>query len=111
MKRLLSYVHDDNDPLIEKTRDFLSKNEEGNPRHDVWIDKSEIKEGENWRRSITDGIVKSDVVLAGLSKHSTVVLGVCRDELSISIGVKGGNIKTILLEPTDKVKRIMEKGT
>ena len=27
----------------------------------------------------------------------------CRDEIRISVGVKGGNIKTILLEPTDEV--------
>ena len=47
--------------------------------------------------------MSSDVVLAGLSKHSTRNPGVCRDEINISIGVKGGNIKTILLEPVDVV--------
>ena len=43
------------------------------------------------------------MVLAGLSKYSTRNPGVCRDEISISVGVMGGNIKTILLEPTDIV--------
>ena len=103
MKIFLSYGHDLNAPLIEKIKEYLSKDENGNPRHDVWIDTSEIKEGQDWRKSITDGILESDIVLAGLSKHSTRIPGVCRDELRISIGVKGGNIRTILLEPSDTV--------
>lgn len=103
MKIFLSYGHDSNAPLIERIKEYLSKDEEGNPRHEVWFDKSEIKEGQDWRRSITDGVIQSDVVLAGLSEHSTRIPGVCRDELSISIGVKGGNIRTILLEPSDVV--------
>ena len=103
MNIFLSYGHDTNAPLIERIKDYLSTDENGKPRHKVWIDTSEIKEGQDWRRSITDGILKSDIVLAGLSKHSTRTPGVCRDEISISIGVKGGNIKTILLEPSDEV--------
>lgn len=103
MKIFLSYGHDSNAPLIERIKEYLSKDGEGNPRHEVWIDTSEIKAGKNWRRSITDGIIQSDVVLAGLSEHSTRIPGVCRDEISISIGVKGGNIRTILLEPSDVV--------
>ena len=103
MKIFLSYGHDSNAPLIEKIKEYLSKDEEGNPRHEVWMDKSDIKEGQDWRRRITDGVIQSDVVLAGLSKHSTRIPGVCRDEISISIGVKGGNIRTILLEPSDIV--------
>lgn len=31
------------------------------------------------------------------SKYSTRDLGVCRDEIAIAIGVKGGNIQTILV--------------
>ena len=103
MKIFLSYGHDSNAPLIERIKEYLSKDEEGNPRHEVWIDTSDIKEGQDWRRRITDGVIQSDVVLAGLSEHSTRIPGVCRDEISISIGVKGGNIKTILLEPSDVV--------
>ena len=103
MKIFLSYGHDSNAPLIERIKEYLSKDEECNPRHEVWIDTSEIKEGQDWRRRITDGVIQSDVVLAGLSEHSTRIPGVCRDEISISIGVKGGNIRTILLEPSDVV--------
>ena len=102
MKIFLSYGHDTNTPLIKKIKEYLSKDEEGNPRHEVWMDTSDIKVGQDWRRRITDGVIQSDVVLAGLSQHSTRS-NVCRGELSISIGVKGGNIKTILLEPSDVV--------
>ena len=103
MKIFLSYGHDSNAPLIEKIKDYLSKDADGNLRHEVWIDTSEIKAGKDWREKITNGILESDVVLAGLSEHSTRIPGVCRDEISISIGVKGGNIKTILLESSDVV--------
>lgn len=103
MKIFLSYGHDSNAPLVEKIKEYLSVDADGKHLHDVWIDTSEIKAGQNWRRRITDGIIHSDIVLAGLSKHSIKTPGVCRDELNISIGVKGGNIKTILLEPTDEV--------
>lgn len=103
MKIFLSYGHDANAPLVEKIKEYLSKDSEGNTKHEVWIDTSEIKAGNDWRDSITDGIMHSDVVLAGLSQHSTRNPGVCRDELSISIGVMGGNIKPVLLEPADIV--------
>ncbi|MBR6591810.1 MAG: toll/interleukin-1 receptor domain-containing protein [Prevotella sp.] len=103
MKIFLSYGHDSNAPLIEKIKEYLSKDAEGNLKHEVWIDTSEIKAGKDWREKITKGVLESDVVIAGLSQHSTRIPGVCRDEISISIGVKGGNIKTILLEPSDVV--------
>lgn len=103
MKIFLSYGHDANAPLVEKIKEYLSRDSEGNTKHEVWIDTSEIKAGNDWRDSITDGIMHSDVVLAGLSQHSTRNPGVCRDELSISIGVMGGNIKPVLLEPADVV--------
>lgn len=103
MKIFLSYGHDANVPLVEKIKEYLSKDSEGNTKHEVWIDTSEIKAGNDWRDSITDGIMHSDVVLAGLSQHSTRNPGVCRDELSISIGVMGGNIKPVLLEPADVI--------
>lgn len=103
MRIFLSYGHDSNAPLIEKIYEYLTNGFDGSPKHEVWIDKSEIKEGEDWRCRISEGIRQSDVVLAGLSKYSTRNPGVCRDEINISIGVMGGNIKTILLEPADIV--------
>ena len=47
---------------------------------------------------------KSHRVLSFLSKHSTRDPGVCRDEIAIAIGVKGGNIQTILVESEQEVQ-------
>jgi hypothetical protein len=46
----------------------------------------------------TDGILKSNRVLSCLSKHSTGDPGVCREEIAIVVGVKGGSIQTVLVE-------------
>ena len=42
LKIFMSYGHDSNTPLIEAIKDYLSWDENGNKRHDVWIDTSEI---------------------------------------------------------------------
>ena len=42
MKIFLSYGHDSNAPLIEKIKEYFLKDAEGNLRHEVWIDTSEI---------------------------------------------------------------------
>ena len=42
MKIFLSYGHDSNAPLIEKIKEYLSRDAEGNLKHEVWIDTSEI---------------------------------------------------------------------
>lgn len=47
-KIFFSYAHDENEWLIAKLKkdlEFLG--------YDIWIDRSEIKSGEDWRRSIT----------------------------------------------------------
>jgi hypothetical protein len=36
-----------------------------------WFDKSAIKFGDDWRRSITEGIASSHKFIAFLSKYST----------------------------------------
>lgn len=94
VKIFLNYGHDANAPLVEKIKEYWSKDSEGNTKHEVWIDTPEIKAGNDWRDSITNGIMHSDVVLAGLSQHSTRNPGVCRDKMSITIGVIGGDIKS-----------------
>ena len=94
-----SYGHDGNEELVRLIKADLEKR-----GHDVWFDKSEIKVGDDWRRSITDGIVGSQGVLSFLSKHSTRDPGVCLDEIAIAIGAKGGNIQTILVESEGEVK-------
>jgi len=99
LRIFLSYGHDHNEELVRHIKTDLEKR-----GHDVWFDKNEIKFGDEWRRSITDGILGSNRVLSFLSKHSTRDPGVCRDEIAIAIGVKGGNIQTILVESEKEVQ-------
>ncbi len=99
LRIFLSYGHDSNEELVRLIKTDLEKR-----GHDVWFDKSEIKSGNDWRRSITEGIVESNRVLSFLSKHSTRDPGVCLDEIAIAIGAKGGNIQTILVEGETEVK-------
>ena len=73
LRIFLSYGHDANEELVRRIKADLEQR-----GHDVWFDKSEIKFGDNWRRAITDGILKSNRVLSFLSKHSTRDPGVCR---------------------------------
>lgn len=99
MRIFLSYGHDSNEELVRRIKADLE--ERG---HDVWFDKSDIKAGDDWRRAITDGIIGSQRVVSFLSKHSTRDPGVCLDEIAIAIGVKGGNIQTILVESEQEAK-------
>ena len=99
MRIFLSYGHDANEELVRRIKADLEKR-----GHDVWFDKTEIKAGDDWRRAITDGILHSQRVVSFLSKHSTRDPGVCRDEIAIAIGVKGGNIQTILVESEAEVQ-------
>lgn len=92
-KRLfLSYGHKEKEiclKICESLRQF---------GYDVWVDTSHIKAGDDWRRKIFEGISNSNGVIACLSRNSCRKPGVCLNELSIAVGIKGGNIKTILLE-------------
>ncbi|MCX6901619.1 MAG: TIR domain-containing protein [Verrucomicrobia bacterium] len=99
LRIFLSYGHDSSEELVLRIYADLK-----NRGHDVWFDKNEIKFGDEWRRAITDGILQSHRVLSFLSKHSTRDPGVCRDEIAIAIGVKGGNIQTILVESEQEVQ-------
>ena len=93
-----SYGHDENEPLVLRIKTDLEAR-----GHTVWIDKSKIKSGDNWRKSIVDGLIDSSNVLAFLSRHSARNPGVCIDELKIAICVKGCDIKTVLLEKEEDV--------
>jgi hypothetical protein len=99
LRIFLSYGHDANEELVRRIKTDLEQR-----RHDVWFDKTEIKAGDDWRRAITDGILHSQRVVSFLSKHSMRDPGVCRDEIAIAIGVKGGNIQTILVESEAEVR-------
>src|SRR4029077_10784869 len=61
MKVFLSYGHDQNAPLVDRIRRDLKSS-----GHEAWIDKSEIKTGQEWRRSIVDGLSDTDWMLAFL---------------------------------------------
>ena len=60
LRIFLSYCHDGNEELVRRIRADLEQR-----GHDVWFDKSEIKElgithGDDWRRAMTDGILHSN---------------------------------------------------
>ena len=98
MKIFLSYGHDHNAPLVERIRNDL---EAGG--HTVWIDKKEIRPGDDWRRRITDGLSDTNWTLGFLSKHSTRNPGVCLDELAIALNARGGAVATVLVEAEGEV--------
>lgn len=103
LKIFLSYGHDRNEELVLQIKGDLEAR-----GHDVWFDKNPEKEkgiapGDDWRCAITKGIKSSDYMLSFLSKHSTRDPGVCLDEISLALGVKGGIIKTILVEREKEV--------
>lgn len=68
--------------------------------HLPWMDENEITTGTEWRERITDGILKSDWVIACLSAHSVRDPGVCLNELGIALNQKAGDdaLRTVLLE-------------
>ncbi|MCC6155343.1 MAG: toll/interleukin-1 receptor domain-containing protein [Candidatus Hydrogenedentes bacterium] len=110
LRIFLSYGHDDNEELVRRIKGDLEAR-----GHDVWFDKSPeegkgIRAGDDWRRAITDGIAKCQKFVSFLSKHSTRDPGVCRDEIAIAIGVKGGNIQTILVESEQEVQAPVNIG-
>ena len=92
-KVFLSYGHDTNQVLINKIKCDLE--ERG---HLPWIDYSEIREGNDWRTKISEGIRKSQNFFAFISKHSTRIPGVCLDEISIGLGSRNCHIQTVILE-------------
>jgi tetratricopeptide (TPR) repeat protein len=94
----LSYGHDDNTPLVQALRERLET-----AGHYVWIDQTQIKVGDDWRRAIKKGLLDSDRVLSFLSKHSTRDPGVCLDEIGIALAHRHGAIATLLVEPLEQV--------
>jgi tetratricopeptide (TPR) repeat protein len=99
MKIFLSYGHDDNTPMVERIRKDLEAR-----GHEVWIDTSQIKAGDDWRRSIAQGVQDAQKTLAMLSRHSVREPGVCRDELAISLANGGDqSLVTVLLESEKEV--------
>lgn len=94
----LSYGHDENTSLVLELRQRLEA-----AGHNVWIDQTQIKVGDDWRLSIKKGLLESDRVLSFLSKHSTRDPGVCLDEIGIALAHRHGAIATLLVEPIEQV--------
>ncbi len=93
MKIFISYGHDDNERMVELIeRDLQAAG------HITWRDRSSIKVGDDWRRSIVDGLKDTDWTIAFLSAHSVRDPGVCLAELQIVLHEKGGGLATVLLE-------------
>lgn len=103
-KIFLSYGHDKNIPLVEAIKDKLEAR-----GHLPWIDKSEIKVGDEWRISITNGIQESDDFLAFISQYSTRVPGVCLNEIQIALGTRNCRIQTIKVEDKAVVPQSIRK--
>lgn len=99
LELFFSYGHDRNRLLVERIKRDLEKR-----GHHVWIDTSEIKAGDNWRDDILNGVLNASSVIAFLSEHSTRDPGVCLDELKIAVCVRGADIKTVLLEPENRIR-------
>ncbi len=72
LRIFLSYGHDTNEELVRRIKADLEQR-----GHDVWFDKNEIKFGDDWRSSITEGIARSHKFVSFLSKHSVRDPGVC----------------------------------
>lgn len=94
MKLFFSYGHDKNTPIVDRLRNDLVNIH----NYYIWIDKYEIKSGDDWRNSIINGIKESSLLLAFASKHSIRDPGVCIDELTIAVSLKGNQVLSVILE-------------
>ncbi|HME26900.1 MAG TPA: toll/interleukin-1 receptor domain-containing protein, partial [Acetobacteraceae bacterium] len=89
LKVFLSYGYEppENAALVDRIRAALDA-----AGFTTWIDVAAIKAGDDWRRTIMEGLRTSDWTLAFLSRHALRDPGVCLDELAIATHVKGGAI-------------------
>lgn len=99
MRIFFSYPHDANAELVEVVRAELESH-----GHEVWMDGSQIKAGDDWRAAITRGILDSDRVVAFLSRHGTRDPGVCLNEIAIALAEKGEHLVSVLVEPEAEVR-------
>ena len=99
MNIFFSYPHDANASLVMRIKADLEAR-----GHEIWLDSSEIKEGDEWRNKITRGILGSQAVVAFLSKHSVRDPGVCLNEIGIALAEKSDDaLVTVLVEPEKDV--------
>lgn len=91
-KIFISYGHDCT-PIVDRIMRDLTR-----LGYSVWVDNYQIKSGDDWRNTITNGILDSQIVLSFLSVHALRSGGVCLDELAIAVGCNHNNIRTCLME-------------
>ena len=89
----IPYSNPNNESVVLKIKTYLESR-----GHEVWLDRERIMPGDDWRRSIYEGVEWSDVALICLSRRAMRPNGVCRDEIAIAIGVRGGNMFPVKLE-------------
>ena len=89
----LLYPEPNNESVVRKIKAYLESR-----GHKVWLDTEEIKPGDDWRRKIYEGVTGSNVALICLSHKAMKPNGVCRDEIAIAVGVRGGYPFSITLE-------------
>lgn len=101
MNIFFSYPHDGNAGLVDRLKTDLEAR-----GHTAWLDKSEIRAGEDWRARITHGIQDSQRGVAFLSKHSTRDPRVCLNEIAIGLDEKGGDSfwVSVLVEPFEQAQ-------
>ena len=91
------YPEPNNESVVIRIKNFLESR-----GHEVWLDKDKIEEGDDdWRRKIYEGVMSSNIALICLSHRAMKPNGVCRDEISIAVGVRGGYPFSITLEKMD----------
>ena len=81
-----SYGHEKKDQFIT-CKIFHAVKDRG---HHVWRDTEKITFSSSWRQKIENGVLHSNGVIGCLSAYSCRPGGVCLDELSIAVGVRGG---------------------
>lgn len=88
LRIFISYGHDNNEELVRLIRTDLEKR-----GHDVWFDKNKIKFGDEWRRSITEGIVDSHRILSFLLNTLHAIPGYVLMKLPLQLALKGAIYK------------------
>jgi hypothetical protein len=96
-KVFLSCGHDANTYLVQRIKRDLKA-----ASHAPWIDTSEIKSGDDWRRRILDGLHDTHCTLAFLSHHAVRENGVCLDEIALAMDTRHGNHAIALRKPQER---------
>jgi tetratricopeptide (TPR) repeat protein len=104
-KVFLSYAHRSEHPAdldISEELVLLIQEDLEKSGHTVWIDKTGIRAGNQWRESITSAIMEHPHFLSFLSFRSVRDPGVCLNEIAIALN-SSRHIQTVLVEDERQV--------